>query len=144
MHHLAAITARICLVQARTHSPTHACIASQQTQWACTLYKPNKIPPHMPSPYSNHHQHAPCTSINTSTHTHASPLATITVSMRLVHKNTHASPRSNHSEHAACAQVHTPTNCPSVSMQLVHKYTLQRIALQEWPWELALFVSQKE
>jgi hypothetical protein len=46
-HRLAAITVSMRLVQAQTHTPTHACIASQQSQGACALYEPKHTLRHM-------------------------------------------------------------------------------------------------
>jgi hypothetical protein len=144
MHRLAAITVSMRLQQAQTHTPTHECIASQQTPCAYTSCKA-KLILHTHAFPRSHHKWACALCIRThrsSTRMHR--LAAITVSIRLVHKNTqtstrmhrmavitvgiqskhtlqhtHASPRSNHPEHAPCTDPNTHSdkciNCLAAS-----------------------------
>jgi hypothetical protein len=84
----------------KTHTPTHACIASQQSQRAQDLCKPRQTTQHMhASPRSNHTEHAPSAQQHT-TSTRMHRLAAINVRMCLVK-----------------AQTYTPTNACIASQQ---------------------------
>jgi hypothetical protein len=67
---------------------------TQQSPWACALYRPKHTLPHThASPRSNSREYAPCTIQNTHSHTCIHGLAAIIVTMRLVRKNTQTSTR---------------------------------------------------
>ncbi len=79
-HCLAAITMSIRLVQAKTHTQTHACITSQQEwpPWAYTLFASRKWSKNTPHSWAH-------------IHTYMHHLAAITASIHLIHAHTNMS-----------------------------------------------------
>ncbi len=113
IHPLAAITVTMRLAQAQTHTLTHACIASQQSQRACAQGT------HTHTCIASQQSQSPC-ALCTRTHTR---------------KHTHASRHSNHSEHAqirisiptcnACTHTHAWIHT-HLALVHIHTYIITR------------------